>query len=390
MKNQSHACHENRRGSIYLVVLVVVASVTTMVLVGTSLRRTTAEHYRANDDRSRARQGARSAAEGALTLLKDSDTFLAMGKAGKTFKATAGKSTLSVSAVDKDTGRAVSDATTTLLVTAAAETDEARSLVAFDVTVQPGFLALLKATGATSYWTLGEPKDSTKAADEIGSVDGVYYRPDYAGKEDFIDGGFAPDIGSVDEVIEIPHDSSFETGEGTILLWARFDKINDVDQQAVFSKETSAGGDFGVQMFTRNQRLRLNIDSTYDLSDRNYVYIIPDRDAADDQWYHIAYSFGSGGTAVYLDGVKVITDPFYTLGLSYKDLLAAETNTAPWYLGARADRSVLRHPIKGSLARFVFIPEQLSDQEIVELMEAQTNTGKSLAPVEGSFVRVVE
>jgi len=378
---------DERRGSIYLVVLVVVASVTTMILVGTSLRRTTAEQYRANDDRMRVRQGARSATEGALTLMNDKDTFMAMAKAGKVFKTTVGKSTISVSAVDKDSGKAVDDDTETMLVTAQAETTNARSLISFDIVVQSDFVSVLAEKGATSYLALDEEKDALVAVDQIGGIDGTYLKPGNAGRVDFPDGGVAPRVSSVSEYIEVPHDSSFETSNGTILIWARISDMSDSAAQALFSKEDNDTVDFDIAMYVQNSDIKLSINSNYSFLDRNYSYNIAAKN--DKDWHHFAYSFGSRGTRIYVDGVRVVYDPTYTIGLSYSFLTFSERNNERWWLGARRNLSSPSAPMKGSLARFAFIPEQLDDSEIAELMAAQVDAVK-LTPVEGSFARVVE
>lgn len=389
MSTNTQAHHDERRGSIYLVVLVVVASVVTMVLVGTALRRTTAEHYRTTDDRMRARQGARSATEAALTLMDDKDTFLTNARGGTTIMKTAGvgKSTLSVTVVDKDTGTTADDDTETLLVTAAAETDEARSLVSFDVQILPGYLDTLLDKGATSYWALDEAKNESVAVDQIGAIDGTYSTPKNAGKEDFPDDGVAPGITKTTDVIDIPHDSSFETSQGTIVIWALFSDMSDSDTQTIFSKEDNDAVEFDVAMYVASSTLKLVIDSKYDFLDRIYNYDISSKN--DKDWHHFAYSFGLGGTRIYVDGVRVSYDPLYTIGLSYSYLTYTERNDERWYLGARRDTGSAADPIDGSVARFAFFPTQLSDSEIAELMDAQINAVK-LEPVEGSFARVVE
>lgn len=376
---------DQRRGSIYLVVLVVVAAVTTMVLVGTSLRRTSAEQYRAMDDRTRVRHAARSATETALAYMSDEDTFLASAKAGKSYSETVGKSTITVRAIDKDTRGLATDSTSTLLVTASAETDDARSLISFDVPVPVSYIKMLGDKGASSYLALDEAKEASVAVDQIGKVNGTYLKPSNVGKIEFPDGEFAPEIGNDNENVEIPHDSSFETTEGTIVIWALIYDMSKPEQQTLFSKETSRSGDFEIACYVSNRSLHLRINSQNSFLDRNYSIDISSKD--DKQWHQFVYSFGKGGTRIYVDGVRVEHDSFYAIGFHYSYLGYSETNTYPWYLGARRRNGTPSDPIMGSVARFAFFPVQLADSEIVELMDAQI---PSFEPVEGSFVRVVE
>lgn len=376
-----------RRGSIYLVVLVVVAAVTTMVLVGTSLRRTSAEQYRAMDDRTRVRQAARSATETALAYMSDEDTFLASAKAGKSYSKTVGKSTITVRAVDKDTRGLATDSTSTLLVTASAETDEARSLISFDADVPESYLQKIIAKGATSYWPLDEESDSASPIDQISRINGTYYTPSNAGSIKFLDDGRAPKIRTIDDRVEFPHDASFEVSNGTILFWAKLKDMSEPQAQALFSKEDNDTVDFDVAMYIQNSSLHLSINSKYSFLDRDYAYNISSKN--DKEWHHFAYSFGSRGTRIYVDGERVVRDSTYSIGFSYSFLGYAERNNERWWLGARRNESDPSAPLDGYIARFVFIPTQLADEEIGELMDAQLSEMK-LLPVEGSFTRVIE
>lgn len=387
MSKQTRYRENDRRGSIYLVVLVVVAAVSTMILVGTSLRRTTAEQYRAIDDRARVRQGVRSATEAALAYMDDMDTFIGGARAGKAYSETVGKSTITVSAVDKDTLGPATDSTTTLLVTATAETTAARSLISFDADVPLTFLQRVLAKGATSYWPLNEPENSAGPIDQISAINGTYYTPSIAGKDKSIDKDLAPRLRTIEERIELPHDRSFEVSSGTILFWGKLKDMSSSNEQALFSKEDNDTVDFDVAMFIQNSEVHLKINSKYSFLDRHYAYNIADKN--DKKWHHFAYSFGSGGTRIYVDGKRIVYDSTYTIGLSYSYLTFSERNNERWWLGARRDESDPSAPIEGNIARFVFIPNQLADDEIAELMDAQLSEMK-LLPVDGSFARVIE
>ncbi|MCA9303866.1 MAG: LamG domain-containing protein [Phycisphaerales bacterium] len=390
MNTNERAAHDERRGSIYLVVLVVVAAVTTMVLVGTALRRTTAEHYRTTDDRMRARQGVRSATEAALTLMDDKDTFLTNARGGTTIMKTSsvGASTLTITVVDKDTGKVADDDTETLLVTATAETEEARSLVSFDVQILPAFLDTIVELGATSYWALDEEKNESVAVDQIGAIDGTYNKPGNVGGEDFPDDGVAPTLKGVKEAIQIPHDSSFEQEQGTIVFWARSNEPTESDQQGLIAKEDDANRELSQALFLEGGELVWRGEGKNDSLDQEFR---TDASAFKDKdWHHVAYSFGLSGTRVYIDGVRVINKTSW-IGLHYDIIISSATNTRPWSVGTRAlgTSGAPSDPLDGSIARFVFFPKQLSDTEIADLMAAQCGAVK-LEPVEGSFARVVE
>ena len=177
----------------------------------------------------------------------------------------------------------------------------------------PGsFSADVQALSPLSYWRLGET--SGTSAVDLGSagVTGTYSGASQ-GESDAINGD--PDAAAgftrteLDS-IEIPHDDAYLLDEGTIQLWFN---ANDLAQvQAVFSKDSSGfdtGGHLSMRLLTDGS-LSVRLQST---TTDYHVSSLPGSVAAG-SWHQVAFSFGSGGMELYLDGVLVDTDA-YTGGL---------------------------------------------------------------------------
>ncbi|MBL4591040.1 MAG: LamG domain-containing protein [Phycisphaerales bacterium] len=379
----------SRRGSIYLVVLVTIAVVTTMILLGIKLRKSTNEQYRMGNDYSKARIAARSAVEVALVKLDRTPVqFLEDAKLGVVLAETPiGDATAKLVATDRDTGLGVTDSTTTVRVTATGALNNTRSLIGFDLQSQSAYLDMLVSMGASSYWALDEQTGTETAADSIGNVDGVYLNPLRAGSITFLDGDPAPQIRNKDSTIYISHDSSFAIRSGSIMFWVRMIDVSLARQQGVVAKEGDGAAELFRALYFEGGEMVLSIDAKGKLLDKEYR-----TDAsvfADQSWHHVAHTFGTGGTNIYIDGVRVVYDRFYRTGLYYDFMGFTETSTEPWTLGGRKNTPNPSAPLGGSIARFAFFPTQLGDQEIVDLMDGQLNA-KKFSVIEGSFVKVVE
>ncbi len=377
-----------RRGSIYLVVLVTIATVTTMILLGITLRKSANEAYRTGIEAVQARNGARSAVESTLVQLqRDPDGFAAKLDAGVLIPwTTLGGTEIGAIAVDKATQGSVSGSSGIVQIHAAGRSGLAESSIGYDLVrdYNAGYLKVLVDLGASSYWALSEGAGSYDVLDQIGGVYGTY-EPGTASGEVFLDGEPAPTIVDVSTVVKLDHEWDFETGSGSIVFWARIDDSTSPSIQGLVVKEKHTTPKLHLAIYAEGNQIKVDVDSRNGYSGE--IVSVSADSFADGDWHHVAYTFGLSGAKLFVDGVLVASNRTYLLGL--KSVQMRETNMASWTIGARCTSSRLSDPLSGSVARFAFFPEQLSDSSITKLMEAQLNAAE-LSVVEGSFVRVVE
>ncbi|MFH1127092.1 MAG: DUF2341 domain-containing protein, partial [archaeon] len=141
------------------------------------------------------------------------------------------------------------------------------------------------------------------------------------------------------DFVEIPHSDDFLISDGTVELWFKTD--DPTKDQGLISKD-SEGYDTGGH-------LTINVDPA------SYIYIRQQSTTASyavnsstsvtllaDTWYHVAYTFGSAGMKLYIDGTEVDTDS-YTGGLT--------GNYEPIALGAKTVRSdnLIIYPLQSYL-----------------------------------------
>ena len=184
------------------------------------------------------------------------------------------------------------------------------------------------------------------------------------------------------------NDDSFLTGEGSVVLWVRADDVETKSQQGIFSKE-GAGTPHGfTALYFEDGSLCLSIENRM-IFGLDRMYRVGADAFKDGDWHHVSYTFGANGARVYVDGVRVIYDFTYVLGLYHKFGSYEFINEEPWIIGGRNDTGTPTANLFGSVARFAFIPVQLSGSEISDLMDGQLNA-RGFEVVQGSFERTVE
>ncbi|MCP4846168.1 MAG: tandem-95 repeat protein, partial [Actinomycetia bacterium] len=178
----------------------------------------------------------------------------------------------------------------------------------------PGaFSADVLSLSPVSYWRLGETS-GTSVTDigSAGNATGTYNGPSL-GESDPVNGD--PDTAAGFnrtelDYIEIAHDDAYRLDEGTVQLWFNADDL--AQDQTLFSKDSSGldtGGHLTIRVLTGGS-VETRLQST---SGDNFVYSGAGSVTAGN-WHHVAFSFGSGGMQLYLDGNRVDTNP-YTGGL---------------------------------------------------------------------------
>ncbi|MDX1407871.1 MAG: LamG-like jellyroll fold domain-containing protein, partial [Saprospiraceae bacterium] len=179
-------------------------------------------------------------------------------------------------------------------------------------TDDPGdFSSTVNSYSPLSYWRLGEASGAT-ATDLGGTGNDAAYNGVTLGQTGVINGdtNTAIHFDGTDDYVEVAHDDAYLLDDGTIQLWFNADDL--ATNQGLISKDSNGfdtGGHFEIRLLT-NGSIEVRMQST---SGNSYLYSAAGSVGAG-SWHHVAVTFGSGGMALYLDGVSVDTNS-YTGGL---------------------------------------------------------------------------
>ena len=195
------------------------------------------------------------------------------------------------------------------------------------------YLLTLNELAPVAHWRLGESSGTT-AVDERGIQDGTYTNGPLLDQMGAIAGDTdtAAYFNGTDNYVEINHDSAFLLDEGTIQLWFNVDAITGSSQDLI-SKDAGGngtGGHFGITV-TNTGTIHIRLQS---VSGSFTVETAGPITAG--EWHHMAFSFGSGGMALYVDGEIADTD-VYTGGLGSSS--GGAGNYEPIAIGAATSSS---------------------------------------------------
>ena len=176
-------------------------------------------------------------------------------------------------------------------------------------TDDPGaYSAALLALNPLSYWRLGDGAGS--AADIGTSGNAGTYTGGTLGQAGAITGDSDTTVyfdAASSEYVAISHANDYLLDNGTIQLWFNADTAATGDLQHLFSKD-SQGNDTGGHLsiyLTASGRLETRFQS-----DSASYFVTSPAAVTAGQWHHVAFSFGAGGMALYLDGALVDTDGY--------------------------------------------------------------------------------
>ncbi|MEL6106198.1 MAG: LamG-like jellyroll fold domain-containing protein [Planctomycetota bacterium] len=206
----------------------------------------------------------------------------------------------------------------------------------------------------------------TTAIDAVGGNDGTYNGVTL-GAAGVISGNGAVSFNN-GEHIEVGHSADLMLDEGTIQLWFQ---TSDITQDGtLFSKDATGfggGGHIGAYLHTNGEiEVRLQSDSA-----QHFVRTDQATQAiSENVWNHFAFSFGSGGMKLYLNGELLDSDT-YTGGLGTSS--GGSGNTQSLLIGANNAFSTLgttdaiQNYYEGDIDEFAILGRQLSDAEVLSL-----------------------
>ena len=174
-------------------------------------------------------------------------------------------------------------------------------------TNDPGeFNTTINSYSPESYWRFDTSTDDGSAGNDA-TVNGATL-----GQPGAINGDTSTAISfdGVNDYVEIAHDNAYMLDDGNVQLW--FNASDVSTQQGLFSKDSSGfdnGGHLTIQIMTDGSiQVRLQSDTA------SYYVNSAASSLTVGTWHHVAFSFGSSGMELFLDGVSVDTNA-YTGGL---------------------------------------------------------------------------
>ena len=196
-----------------------------------------------------------------------------------------------------------------------------------------GYSDALSGLNPLSYWRLG---DAGGGAVDAGSStnDGTYNGGSLSQT-----GGLAGDadtsvrFNGTTDYLEIAHSSDYELDNGTVQLWFNADDVTGGDLQHLFSKDAGGfgtGGHLSIYLNTSGE-LEVRLQS----ASADYQVVSPAAVSAG-EWHHVAFTFGTNGMELYLDGTLVDSD-VYTGGLGTTS--GGSGNADPIVIGAGTQNS---------------------------------------------------
>ncbi len=108
----------------------------------------------------------------------------------------------------------------------------------------------------------------------------------------------------IDDYVEIPHSADYLLDDGTVTLWAKIDALGV--EETLFSKD-SEGLDTGGHLTITVQAggdVQVRLQST------TTSYFVNSAPISAGTWFHVAFSWGSDGMALHIDGGLPVTDPY--------------------------------------------------------------------------------
>lgn len=250
----------------------------------------------------------------------------------------------------------------------------------------PGtYRPFVEALNPVSYWRLGESSGSAVedvAGSNTGTVNGATL-----GQPGAIisDADTASSFDGSDDFIEVPHSTDYQISDGTVQFW--FETSDTTQNADLFSKDHTGfgtGGHLTIGL-TTNGHVEVRLQST---TQSNFVE--SNNTLSNDEWHHVAFTFGSAGMKLYVDGVLADTNSF-TGGISGNvEPIAIGAGTTVSSQGSVAPTNAF---FDGELDEIAIFDSELNSSDIsqlhaagTELYRATEETLLSVAVSEGVLV----
>ncbi|HHN78358.1 MAG TPA: LamG domain-containing protein [Phycisphaerales bacterium] len=365
-----------RRGSAYVLVLIVSAIAATIVVAGLSVRKDAADRGQRIDELASARLIAKSGIETVLQWGDENDEWRADGGASRTFNYTIGEGSVVVDVTDPSDGDLPDDEDDPYRLISTATLGGARALLRVDVSQPPvpDYRARVLAENPIDFWPLDDPAGSVKGQNLMGSQQTAYSNSSVAGTFSGNDARDAPWFGTLGQGAGVAHHDALLLDEGTIMCWAYCDDTIESDQTIIAKDAPGDDGDGHFRIYLSGNKPDLyvrfeNNSTTTDLK----VATFPIK-----QWAHVAVTFGPDGLLVYVDGTKEKQDIPFQTGLG--PAAGGAGNTRPMLFGTWFDGSAYTDVLNGSVRDVVVFDRALTEAEINDLLTDPEPAGHAIDP----------
>lgn len=194
--------------------------------------------------------------------------------------------------------------------------------------------------------------------------------------------GNAVHFDGVDDYVEIPHSADYLLDDGTVTLWAKVDALGD--EETLFSKDSEGldtGGHLTISVLAGGD-VQVRLQST------TLSYFVNSAPITAGDWFHVAFSWGADGMALYVDGGLPVTDP-YTGGLGTTSGGAGNFEPIALGAGTRQSGDLVITPTEFHLNGFLddvrIYDGALSQADITALASCTPPAGPNLNIVKRAF-----
>ncbi len=354
----------SRRGSAYVLVLIVSAIAATIVVAGLSVRKDAADRGQSIDELASARLQAKSGIEAVLQWGDENDGWRADGGSSRTFNYTIGAGSVVVDVTDPSDGDLTDDTDDPYRLTSTATIGGVRAVLRVDISEPPvpDYRERVLAANPVDFWPLDEASGAAKGQNLAGAVQAAYSNTSVAGKYTGNDSRDAPWFDSLGEGAGVNHHDALLLDEGTVMCWAYIDAVITSDQTILAKDAPGNDGDGHLRLFCAGTRPDLHVRlensaTTVDLRVKNF----PTK-----QWTHVAVTFGPGGLKAYVDGTKKKQDTSFKTGLG--PAAGGAGNTIPMLFGTWFDGHAYTDVLNGSVRDVVVFDRALTQTEINDLL----------------------
>ena len=155
-----------------------------------------------------------------------------------------------------------------------------------------------------AHWDLDE-FSGTNASDSVGGFDGTYQNGVTLRNSGAMVGSMAAQFDGSNDHVEIPHNDIFLLDDGTFAFW--FKPSSASGEQGLLSKDSNGydtGGHLRIWLHNDHVHVRLQDDEdSYEIQSGGST-------VSTNAWCHVAFTFGSGGMKLYVNGTLEDTDSY--------------------------------------------------------------------------------
>lgn len=379
-----------RRGSIYLVTFVTVAAITSMALIGMSLRQTARTKTVLITDMSIDSESIFSSAEFAIETIASDMDWVKNAKSGTVFASQQiGNYQVGATVLDAITLKIPGDTTTNYRITMSTDYASAHQSARFDCTVGKVYLPLLSSLGADEYWALDESKGASKAVDAISNLHGSFIDPSIVGGSVFNSGLSTPFFKINNDEVQIPYSRNFQLPAGTLSFWVKLNGSDGFRWYGIAGMIYQSGGQptLSIGVFRGSVLFYIDDDGVYSWDH----FTATARDLiTKDTWHHVAVSWGARGQTIAIDGVLQASEKLNIDGIGTASV--SKGGNQPLMLGAGyaiTGFTQTKVGFDGSVARVSLFPTQLTIDQIA-LLAATDPDAQQVTIIDDSWERIFD